>query len=114
MQGKERRVVSCLQVNRSEYINDCGAISCPFKLLSPVLLKWRGEGGWDKVASSEGGGQFAMFSGGRGTNRGPLGPSLGLCGMHFIGLQQTERNTQQKCTVFLHEKHFWVWSTSLC
>lgn len=66
VRGKERHVVSCLQVNRSEYINDCGAISCPFKVV-------RGGGG-DKVSCTGGSGQFSMFSGGRGTDRatGPL------------------------------------------
>lgn len=37
--SKERHAVGCLQVKQSEYINDYGAISCPFKLLSPVLSK---------------------------------------------------------------------------
>lgn len=81
--AKERHAVCCLQVNPSEYINDCGAISCAFKLLSPVLSKWRGcvysEGDGIKCLTlTEGGGQFAMFCGGRDTNRGPL---LGLHGM---------------------------------
>ncbi len=34
---RARHAVCCLQVSQSEYINDYGAISCPFKLLSPVL-----------------------------------------------------------------------------
>lgn len=42
---KEKHAASCLQVNPSEYINDYGAISCPFKLLSPVLSEWRGQAG---------------------------------------------------------------------
>lgn len=29
---KKNLVVGCLQVNQSEYINDYGAISCPFKV----------------------------------------------------------------------------------
>lgn len=40
---KERHTVIYLQVNQPEYISDYGAISCPFKLLSPVVSKWRGE-----------------------------------------------------------------------
>lgn len=46
-------------------------ISCPFQ--SRWILKG---GGWDKVSHTlGGGGQFATFCGGRGTNAGPLGPS---------------------------------------
>lgn len=79
---KERHAVCHLQVNPSEYINDCG--------LSPVLsncylLSFQsGEAAYSEgdgikcLTPTEGGGQFAMFCGGGGTNRGPL---LGLHGM---------------------------------
>lgn len=93
MRGKERHVVSCLQVNRSEYINDCGAISCPFKVV-------RGGGG-DKVSCTGGSGQFSMFSGGRGTDRGPLGPSLALHGMQ-LRLSIGQQTNQKKRTTKRH------------
>lgn len=79
---KERHAVCHLQVNPSEYINDCG--------LSPVLsncylLSFQsGEAAYSEgdgikcLTLTEGGGQLAMFCGGGGTN---TGPHLGLHGM---------------------------------